>query len=570
MGIIEDVLDLPPAARRAWMWEQEPDDLTGVFGDCLDTYGTSFLFWQGDPVGFVEDVCEEHVWSKQAEIMQTVVSSDERRVAVPSCHGAGKSHTAGRLIAYHMSVYPPGTAKAISTAPTFRQVRNVLWPHVHRVHKKAGLPGRLNQIEWVIDGEPLAYGFSPAKNDESAAQGVHADHVLIVVDEAGGIPEKLGKSLLGNMTGDARILAIGNPATDIEGSWFETICEGSGLWQTIRIPVDETPNFTGEIVPPEIAGNLVDPRWVAEILEEYGEDDPFYIARVLALFPKTASRRVIPPDWLDRVVLKAADGDPREEDEDFRGVDGKRLSNWQRLGVDVASDGGDEMVVAHADGWECRIPDECTWSGAQAGDQVKNAERVVEQIHICEAIQRRRGFHQRRVRVKVDGIGIGDGTADILAAMGKDGKHNADIVKVKVSQKANRPDKFVNRRAEMWWHGRELVRSQTIRLRIAQKEVKQLSVPTFSTGNAGGKTSVETKAELRRRGIHSPDRADAILMAFYEPEGVAPQTNAGASTLAGRSVPTKPGQATRLGQAGGIGALARMAGPGGRVGPRHG
>jgi hypothetical protein len=535
VSAVDELLALPKAERREWVTgEATDDDLAALFAMSRADHGTPYVLWKDDPVGFCEDILGDYLTLRQKAILESSVT--ERRTVVPASHAVGKSRTAARRLAHQMACHRPGNAKAISTAPTGRQVRNVLWPHVHAAHKLGDLPGRLNQIEWLFPdlSIPSAYGFSPSNYDESAVQGVHAEEsLLIVVDEAGGIAHQLGQALDSITTGNTHVLAIGNPATDSEGSWFENIAE-MDLWHTIHISAFDSPNFCPacqapvyehgepceecgaptEWCPPEIARNLVDWEWVKDIAAQYGQDDPFYLARVLAQFPKKSSRRAVPTDWVEWVMLEAGEDDPDMPD-----------SGWQRLGVDVAAGGGDEMVVAWADGWKVSIPEGGVWSGVESINQVVNAERVLEFIRAAEARQERLGYRENPVRVKVDSAGIGGGTADILERMGDEGQHSADIVRVGAGEAATDPAKFANRRAEMWWTLRDLCREQIVRLVITEREKKQITAPTFTDHKHGGRIFVEQKADLKKRGVMSPDRADAIILAVYEPEPVTQATS---------------------------------------------
>lgn len=488
-----------PIERRILIAETPLEEREFMLVAVREEYGTPHAIYRDDPVGFFEDVLHEFMWSRQQLIARSVMK--HTRTAVPSCFGSGKTHLSGRIVLWFCSVYRPGEALAVSTAKRWRQVRSQLWPHIRRAAKKANLPGRRNQTDWWIGDEQVAYGFAPDEHDEASSAGVHAPHLLILVDEAGGILPVLGNALNGLLVGDARILCIGNPSTDDAGTWFEGVC-GSDLWNTIPIPAHATPNFTHEDCPPWVADQLIDDRWVKDTVYEYGDDSAYYISKVLAQFPKVFARKVIPVGWC----------------EDAMDNDHPAVSGWQRLGVDVAAGGGDEMVVAYADGWTLSIVD--VWSNADSADQVINANRVLDWIHKAEGRQKQLGFTDRRVRVKMDGIGVGSGTADILINMGRDGKHNADVVKVIVSESATENEMFARRRDECWWALREVIRDGTAKLKISEKEKAQLTGPTWKS-NATGKTEVEQKAKMKARGVPSPDRADALCLAIYEPEQIA-------------------------------------------------
>ena len=472
-----------------------------------------YLPYQSDPVGFVTDILHETLWSRQREILESV--RDHRRTAVPACHAPGKSHIAARAVAWWVSVHPPGTAQVVTTATTFRQVRNVLWPHIRRLHMRHDLPGEIFTTEWKIGTDIAAYGFSASNQDDAAVQGVHSPHLLVVVDEAGGISSTLGRALESLMTGGhTRLLTIGNPSVDTEASWFERCC-ASDLYNVIRIGAYDTPNFTGEDpgtclacppeVPPHSVGeHLVDQIWVDDVISEFGADSAYVEARVYATFPRQVANKVIPLTWCEEA----------KENET------PAVSDGIRLGVDIAADGGDEFCIAWADGYTVSIRHRS--SGQANASPVEVAGIVLQQIREAERTHQERSLVDR-VRVKIDSIGVGWGVAGLLDTWGQEGRHGAEIVAVNVSEKAQDAGKFHNQRAEMWWTGRGLLQpasdgSQQVRLDVDDRTLAQLSGPMYKS-DSSGRITIEGKMEMRRRGVSSPDRAEAVLLSLYEPPG---------------------------------------------------
>lgn len=485
--------------------------------DLDDALSNPWRRYQDDPVGFVTTALGETLWSRQRAILESI--RDNKRTAVPACHAPGKSHIAARAVAWWVTVHPPGTVRVVTTASTYRQVRGVLWPHIRRVQQRHGLPGEVLTTEWKIGQEIVADGFSPADHDETAVQGVHAPHLLVVVDEAGGIGATLGRALEALMTGGhTRLLVLGNPPVDDEGSWFERACS-SDLYNVIPIDAYATPNFTGEdagechACPPNVpshpvAEHLVDQAWVQDVINEFGEDSAFVEARVHARFPRTTANKVMPLSWLED-----ASDNPSPLD-----------GNVVRLGVDVASDGGDEFVVAWADGWVGTIRHRS--SGSQNANAVDVAGVVLQQIREAERVHRDRGITEP-VRVKIDSIGVGWGVTSVLERWRDEQMHSSVIVPVNVADRPGDATKFANQRAEMWWNGRVLVQPasteprQSVRLEVDQRTLAQLSGPQYKS-DSSGRIQIERKADMKRRGVPSPDRAEALLLAFYEPPGPAP------------------------------------------------
>jgi hypothetical protein len=519
-----DLLGLTPAQRHDFLKTLTVTErrqlLTGVRRDL----GTPYGLWQDDPVGFCEQILSVALWSKQRELALSVEANE--RTNVPACHGPGKTYTAAMLVAWFVCVHEPGTAEAVTTAPRMRQVKMLLWPHIHRVHAAAGLPGELDQVQWKLPGLqlPVAYGFSAAEYDEDAVQGIHKEHLLIVVDEAGGIGHTLGRGLESITTGaHTRLLAIGNPPTDEEGSWFEER-ESSELWHTIRIGWEDTPNFTGEPVAAKTKAQLIDQKWVNDQVAEFGPDSTFVEARVHARFPHGSINKTIPWSWIEAAM-------ENEQPEP---------STWVRLGVDSAADGGDEFAIARAVG--NRVDIVHSSSGPQNANPTDVAGKALEAIHEAERIRVELGEHAP-VRVKVDAIGVGWAVAGLLRAWGQEGVHNAEIVDVVVSETANNAKKFHNKRAEMWWAGREAMRprpedpatgeaARPPQIRLGDEHfdkrcAAQLNAPKYGH-DTQGRVQIEKKTDIKKRGLGSPDRAEAILLALYEPVvGEPAQTNAG-------------------------------------------
>jgi hypothetical protein len=503
-----------PEQRKAVLHTLNSDQRVALTVLMDDYVSRPWQRYTNDPVGFVTDVLGESAWSKQREILTSI--RDNKRTAVPACHAPGKSHIAARAVAWWCSVHPPGTALAITTATTFRQVRAILWPHIRRVINRHGLPGEALTTEWKINGDIAAFGFSAGDNDEAAVQGIHVPHLLIVVDEAGGISHQLGQAFEALMTGShTRLLTIGNPATDVESSWFEKCCS-SPLYNVIRIGAHDTPNFTGEDAglckscPPGVqahgvATHLVDREWVDDVTQEFGTDSSFVEARVLARFPTHIANKVIPITWL----------------EDAESNETQIQSQEIRLGVDIASDGGDEFVIALADGYTVSVVHHT--AGKANENAVDVAGVILSWIHKAQELHAERGVRSL-VRVKVDTIGVGWGVVSTLQKWFEEGRHSSEIVPVNVAERASSAERFYNQRAEMWWNARTLfqprevdgVTQQDVRLDVDRRTIAQLTGPMYASDSAG-RITIEKKSELKRRGVPSPDRAEAVLLALFEP-----------------------------------------------------
>lgn len=456
-----------------------------------------------DPAAWARERAKAHPWSKQVEILESV--RDHRKTAVKACHGPGKSFIAAHTVGWWGDVHPAGTVAGVTTAPTAPQVSKILWKELRRVHKVAELDGRIiggnGQDEWKEGDETIAFGRKPADHDKDGFQGIHEDYVLVVLDEACGIPKSLWTATDTLVTNaDSRILAIGNP--DHPLSEFAEICRGapedgsSGWsragWWVITIGVFDTPNFTGEWVPPEVAKKLPSRLWLDEVTAKWGKGSPLYVSKVLGEFPDDASDGTIPWSWL----------------QNCRGEEATAKIGPLRvpveLGVDVGgSDNGDETVIVRREGQ--RVAGEPR--RIQTGDSEVVVDAVIAEIKAHEVTS-----------VKVDSIGVGHGVVGSLRRRVKsEVRHEVAVHAVNVGEAATQPERFWNLKAEIWWEvGREYSRLGLWDLTELDDEViLELSEPRYVEVN--GKIRIESKPDVKKRIGRSTDNADAVLLAFYEP-----------------------------------------------------
>lgn len=510
--IIDELARLPEDQQREIIKALSQPERAALFAQIEHREKYPWYKYRGDPVGFVNKGLGEVTWSKQNEVLTALEDPEYNRIAVPATHAPGKTHLAARLVAYWVAVHPPGTARVLTTASTFRQVKTLLWPHIRSLHDIHNLMGTTSQVAWR-DGKTLfADGVKPPDDKEAGISGLHAPNLLIIIDEAGGIKDAFGASIESLMTGEhTKLVVLGNPPVGPNVGWFEKICS-SPLYKVIRIAAKDTPNFTGEdtgwcttcpreVDPHKIATHLINKAYVDEIATEFGKDSVWYKARIEALFVHDSTSKTLPMDWLQAATVL-----------------GEHIPGPIKFGVDVAAGGGDEFVIAKLDGWRASIVH------TARGDQIVNAPGVAATIkhHIEEAT----ALHQERgitvpVRVKIDTIGVGWGVVGILQQWAQEGKIRADIVPVNVAENAKDDQKFHRSRDEMWWSMRDIIEpnrkgADLLELDVDSKVLAQLNAPTY-TDDSAGRILVENKDKLKERGIHSPDRAEALLLAVYEP-----------------------------------------------------
>jgi len=431
------------------------------------------------------DVLKEFLWSKQRLIVESVQLN--RKTAVPSCHGSGKSFLAARIAAHWICTHPIGEAFVVTSAPTARQVRNILWREINRAHGKSNLIGRTNQTEWFLPTtagkeELVAFGMKPDDMDPAAFQGIHARYVLVIFDEAGGINStalwEAADSLIAN--DDSRFLAIGNP--DDPETEFANICKPGSGWHVIPISAFDTPNFTKEPVPDRIRPLLVGPLWVEEKRRKWGEANPFWISKVLGRFPDTTTDGLIPIKWIKNAQLR--DLPPALPIE---------------LGVDVGG-GTNNSTFCVRHGPRFRIV-----KRTQTPDTMETCGELL-------AILAAAPPEQLITKAKIDEIGIGRGVVNRAAEL-KVSQPIAKVVEgVNVSKPAKDKEHFANIRAEGYWGLRELFQAGLVDIDADDDDLAAQLVDLRYKRNSRGQIQMESKDDIRARGKPSPDDADSMML----------------------------------------------------------
>lgn len=460
--------------------------------------------WRDDPAAWAAERARTRLWSKQVEIMTSV--RDNKRTVVHSCHATGKTFTAAQVVGWWLDVHAPGTAFVVSTAPTAPQVKALLWREIGRLHTRAELPGRTNLTEWYINDELVGFGRKPSDYNESAFQGIHAPHVLVVIDEACGVPTPLWTASEANTANaGSRILAIGNP--DVLNTDFHQACQASSGWNVVHVGYHHTPAFTGEEVPAFILDQLISREWVEDMREKWGEDSALFSAKVKGEFPAEDAEpwKVIPYHLLAKCRYLGMENTP----DDVREV-----------GIDIGA-GSDRTVIAERRGMKLgRV------ESFQSTDPMETVDRLA--LKLAE---------WNISRAKIDSVGVGWGIYGSLKDRSSrhnprgSRTHNAEIVPVNVGQQAANHRRFVNKRAEIWFTvGRELTQSGRWDLEaISDEALDELNSVRYEI--QGARIKVEPKADIIKRIGRSTDEADAILLAFYL-HSQSPTTT-GAATLTG-------------------------------------
>lgn len=448
---------------------------------------------------FAERALGDTLWSKQREILQAVSTHD--KVAVKSGHGLGKTYTAAAAVIWWMCTRRP--AEVISTAPTWRQVEKLLWKEVALAWGRAAPEIRelgqclTTQLKFGPGHE--AWGIST--DDTDRFQGIHSPHLMVIVDEAAGVAQQIHDAIATLGTGgEYRELLIGNP-TSTEGRFYQAFRDPSLGYHCVSVSVEDSPHWTGEDCPESVLHHLTTREWAAARAHEWGTDSALYQARVLAKFPEGDSDNILVPlSWAEAAQLR----EPPEE--------GDRTA---QLGLDVARYGNDSTCMAGRVGYDLILIEERPGSTGTL-DVVAWASGIA-----CQWAEK-----YSAVTVLVD-EGYNPGVVDLLLARDDKG---VTYEAVSFGAAALDTEHHINRRNEMYWGLRRLFQpgnnDPDLSISATGPEVSrfiaQVSAMRYKN-DARLRPRLESKDEMKARGMPSPDEADAVVLAFAQPERLGTQ-----------------------------------------------
>lgn len=442
-----------------------------------------FGVYRDDPEGFVRDVLGVTLWEKQLDVLRA--ARDFPRVAVRSGHGVGKTFSVACLVVWWLYAR---RGLVITTAPTWEHVEGVLWREINALKQRAlvPLPGEPLQTELRIDNTWYAIGLST--NTPSAFQGRHHPDLLVVVDEAPGVSEQVHLEISTLATGARnRIVMIGNPTATV-GTFYNAFKQPD-VWHLLRISCFDHPNVvSGE----EGIVGAVTRGWIEKARRQWGENSPFWYSRVLGEFPRISNRGTIPLGWVERA---------RNDERRKKALEAAEKARLPKIGgLDVARYGENAcvLIVRHGDAVETVE----SWSHTTLTETAGMAKRMIAKYGLRALV--------------VDASGIGAGVYDMLAEQGEPvtGYNGGHAAFTRAS--------FGNRRSEMWWHLRSRFEKERLWLpqlgEAGDSLAADLVTPEYDVMSTG-RIRVETKEQLLKRNIPSPDFGDALVLCFaLEPD----------------------------------------------------
>lgn len=486
--------------------------------------------YQRNPVGYMQDVLNLQPWTRQQQIANLLFESPYK-VLVRASHGVGKTWMAAAMTSFWFDCYPEDSC-VITTAPTAREVRDLLWAEVRRQRRAVGRVAYFSgaRAPELFESEShFAKGFTASTGE--SFQGRHLRHMLFIFDEAVGVDPIFWETTKSMFQSDGRHawLAICNP-TDIASQAYQeemsTDLDGNPAWHIVTMSAMDHPNVTEElqgrppIYPSAVTlaqvntwvADWCEPIFFAEYDDEQGDFEwppgsgrwyrpgPLFESRAAGRWPRQGTYGV----WSE-IAWRKATAPP--------------LTPWLPLpyvlpviGCDLASHGDDDTEMHVRWGW-CSIHHERHngWLEDRTAGRLK---QLCEEY--AEAVNRVRDpnvlkLTPQEIPVNYDADGRGGSLAS----------HRGDFnfIGIHASGVAIESSKYPNRRSELWFNAVRMARAGLLNLSRLERSTlerlqRQALSPTWRV-NASGQCEVEPKRETKKRLKHSPDGMDAVNLAYY-------------------------------------------------------
>lgn len=445
--------------------------------------------YQKNPVIFAKEVLKfaPDEWQRKS-LMDLAGNS---KVAIKSGQGVGKTGMEAVALLWFLTCFP--YPRVVATAPTKQQLHDVLWSEVAKWQEQSPLLREI--LKWtkthiyMIGYEKRWFAAARTATKSENMQGFHEKNMLFIVDEASGVSDPIMEAILGTLSGENnKLLLCGNP-TRTSGTFFEAFHIDRAMYQCYTVSSIDSPRTNKQNIE--------------SLIKKYGADSNVVRVRVFGEFPKQED------DVFIMLSLVEHCGSKIYELPEDKGMP------YIIFGVDVARFGNDETVIYRNTKGKLKLAVHRKGQDLMAtvGDIVSQYKKVMREFP----------DYQGRIYVNIDDTGLGGGVTDRLKEVKREQQlHRLFIVPINAAEKIETDTKegkeaaeyYNNLTTHMWAVLRELMERKQIEIEEEADTFAQLSVRKYFMAS-NGKLELESKKEMKKRGVSSPDRADAAALSVY-------------------------------------------------------
>ncbi|MED0672092.1 terminase B [Aneurinibacillus aneurinilyticus] len=454
-----------------------------VLVDVIDVY------WD-DPVAFAEDMLDFYPDEWQRNVLMDL--ANHPKVSVRSGQGVGKTGLEAVACIWFLCCRP--NPKVVCTAPSKEQLFTVLWAEIAKWLESSKVKNLLKWTKtrvYMMGHEERWFATARTATRPENMQGFHEDYMLFIVDEASGVADPIMEAILGTLTGaENKLLLCGNP-TKTSGTFYDSHNRDRELYKTHKVSSLDSPRTSKENI--------------AMLKRKYNEGSDVWRVRVLGEFPKAEADAFIPLEFAELAAKKSRVEPTGDE---------------IHIGVDVARFGDDETVIATRIGGKV-FPLHCH-NKQDTMATTGHVLRIAREMH--------QGYPEKEVIIKVDDDGLGGGVTDRLKEVVEEENLPYTIIPMRNGE-ASDDEYYANKGTECWAVLKEWLegnfskhmRGEPFDIEIPNDEklISQLTSRKYKL-NSKGRILLERKEDMKKRGLQSPDRADAVVLAFAVPKVVVP------------------------------------------------
>lgn len=466
----------------------------------------SIPLWRNDPVMFFREVLgfEPDEW--QAEAARDLAANP--KVSIKSGQGVGKTGLEAAVFLWFITCFP--YPRIVATAPTKQQLHDVLWSEISKWMSKSELLSML--LKWtktyvyMVGNEKRWFGVARTATKPENMQGFHEDNMLFIVDEASGVADPIMEAILGTLSGaNNKLLLCGNP-TRTSGTFYDSHTRDRALYKCHTVSSADSSRTNKENID--------------SLIRKYGWDSNVVRVRVRGEFPEQEDDVFIRLSWIESSINTELEPETAKalgcffDDKGRKIIDRNGVDSID-IGCDVARFGDDRTVIGYKINEVAKIfkkynGQDTTWT---AGNICRLYNSLVDLYKF-----------KKKIYVKIDDGGVGGGVTDQLREIKRREPERYKMMEI-VPIHFGQPIKhkyYYDTTTYMMGIIREMLepfddagnpRQPTLVLPNDDDLVGQLSCRKYSY--VGGKIKVESKKEMKERGLSSPDEADCMLLTCF-------------------------------------------------------
>ena len=474
-----------------------------AFSEFLDE---SIPLWRDDPVMFFREVLNFEPDEWQAQAARDLAANP--KVSIKSGQGVGKTGLEAAVFLWFVTCFPH--PRIVATAPTKQQLHDVLWSEISKWMSKSELLSIL--LKWtktyvyMVGNEKRWFGVARTATKPENMQGFHEDNMLFIVDEASGVADPIMEAILGTLSGaNNKLLLCGNP-TRTSGTFYDSHTRDRALYKCHTVSSADSSRTNKENID--------------SLIRKYGWDSNVVRVRVRGEFPEQEDDVFIRLSWIESSINTELEPETAKalgcffDDKGRKIIDRNGVDSID-IGCDVARFGDDRTVIGYKINEVAKIfkkynGQDTTWT---AGNICRLYNSLVDLYKF-----------KKKIYVKIDDGGVGGGVTDQLREIKRREPERYKMMEI-VPIHFGQPIKhkyYYDTTTYMMGIIREMLepfddagnpRQPTLVLPNDDDLVGQLSCRKYSY--VGGKIKVESKKEMKERGLSSPDEADCMLLTCF-------------------------------------------------------